>query len=390
MEPTRDILHISLLDYGGAYVAAQNLVAQQTKFGISSRLVVLSMGESACSRLVYRVFAKLDYEIAHPHNVSIFKSLAMRILLYKHRSVIKKAKVVHLHWMPGVLPNVLFKKLVKKKIVWTLHDMNAFTGVCHNAMSCDEFKRNCESCPLLNKSLKWIPPLFLNRKKLLNSKYKIDYIAPSHWMKNLVALSSVLKGLANIKVIPNVINLNTYKPAETISQQDSFTVGILGSNYENAKNSEFSFQIVEKLAQQSDKLIKTITFGETFKSQRYSKNLFSIPHGSTPLKVNEGFIACDVFLFLSKVESFGNMVAESLASGVPVILLKGTGAAENIAHGQTGFAVEENEDSILLELHKLSHSPRDVEVMKIKSRRYAEEKFNEQLNLSSYIELYNT
>lgn len=389
MEPTRDILHISLLDYGGAYVAAQNLVAQQTKFGMSSELIVLSTHENARTRFLYRIFAKIDYEIAKPFNISIFKSLAMRILLHKHRSTIKKAKVIHLHWMPGLLPVVFFEKLRKTKIVWTLHDMNAFTGVCHNSMSCGEFRKDCDNCPMLNRSLKWIPPLLLKRKKSLNTKFEINYIAPSKWMANLVALGSMVEDLTKIKVVPNVVNLKTYKPAEIVSQQDFFTVGILGSNYENAKNAEFSFQIVEKLAKQSDKLIKTVTFGESFKSQSYSENLFSIPPGSSPLKMNEGFIACDVFLFLSKVESFGNMVAESLASGVPVILLKGTGAAENIVHGQTGFIIEEDEISILLELQELSNSSTVLEDMKINSRRFAEEKFNGQHSNSSYIEIYN-
>jgi glycosyltransferase involved in cell wall biosynthesis len=389
MEPKRDILHISLLDYGGAFVAAQNLVAQQNRSGISSRLVVLSTNENERSRFIYRIFSKIDYELAKPFNVSIFKSFAMRILLNNYRTEIKDARVVHLHWMPGLIPVAFFERLGKRKIVWTLHDMNAFTGVCHNAMSCSEFRKNCDDCPLLNRSLRWIPRLFLKRKKSINSKFEITYIAPSRWMESLVQISSVLEGSSKIKVVPNAIDLQAYKPVEIDSREEFFTVGILGSNYEKAKNAEFSFQIVEKLAQQSDKSITTITFGESFKSQTHSRNLFCVPIGSSTLQMNEGYRSCDVFLFLSRVESFGNMVAESLASGVPVILLNGTGASENVTDGETGFKVKEDQDSILLELRKLMNSPMAVEAMKINSRRLAEEKFNEQQSNRAYIDIYN-
>jgi glycosyltransferase involved in cell wall biosynthesis len=389
MEPTRDILHISLLDYGGAFVAAQNLVAQQNRFGISSELVALRASEKVSSRFIYRIFSKIDYELAKPFNVSIFKSLAIRILLYKYRTEIMQAKVLHLHWMPGLIPATFFERLGKRKMIWTLHDMNAFTGVCHNAMSCCEFRNNCGDCPLLNRSLRWIPRLFLNRKKSINSQLEITYIAPSKWMESLVQKSSLLEGSQKIQVVPNTINLQAYKPAVTDSREAVFTVGILGSNYEEAKNAEFSLRIVEKLAQQSDNLIATITFGEAFKSQVHSRNLFCVPNGSSALQMNHGYRSCDVFLFLSQVESFGNMVAESLASGVPVILLNGTGAAENVTHGKTGFKVTEDEDSILLELHKLINSPKAVEVMKVNSRRFAEQKFHEDQSNRAYVDVYD-
>jgi glycosyltransferase involved in cell wall biosynthesis len=60
-----------------------------------------------------------------------------------------------------------------------------------------------------------------------------------------------------------------------------------------------------------------------------------------------------------------------------------------VTHGKTGFKVTEDEDSILLELHKLINSPKAVEVMKVNSRRFAEQKFHEDQSNRAYVDVYD-
>lgn len=38
-----------------------------------------------------------------------------------------------------------------KPIVWTMHDMWPFTGICHYASDCDKYTKECHYCPLLFK-----------------------------------------------------------------------------------------------------------------------------------------------------------------------------------------------------------------------------------------------
>lgn len=51
------------------------------------------------------------------------------------------------------------------------------------------------------------------------------------------------------------------------------------------------------------------------------------------------YASADVFAFLSETETFGNVVAEAQASGLPAIVARGA-TSELIVHGTTGFAVD--------------------------------------------------
>ena len=52
--------------------------------------------------------------------------------------LVKEADIIHLHWINqgffSLKPSVLFK--LNKPIVWTFHDMWAFTGGCHYSLGC--------------------------------------------------------------------------------------------------------------------------------------------------------------------------------------------------------------------------------------------------------------
>src|SRR5574344_2559131 len=64
----------------------------------------------------------------------------------------KEADVIHLNWInQGFLSLKGIRKILEsgKPVVWTLHDMWEFTGVCHYAADCENFKAHCHDCPLL-------------------------------------------------------------------------------------------------------------------------------------------------------------------------------------------------------------------------------------------------
>jgi glycosyltransferase involved in cell wall biosynthesis len=51
----------------------------------------------------------------------------------------------------------------------------------------------------------------------------------------------------------------------------------------------------------------------------------------------ELYASADVFLFPSVSETYGNVVAEAMASGIPIVLANGGGSRDLIEHGVTGF-----------------------------------------------------
>jgi glycosyltransferase involved in cell wall biosynthesis len=48
----------------------------------------------------------------------------------------------------------------------------------------------------------------------------------------------------------------------------------------------------------------------------------------------------DALIFLSRLEGFGLVVAEAMASGLPVVIADSSSLTELVEHGNTGFLCE--------------------------------------------------
>jgi glycosyltransferase involved in cell wall biosynthesis len=55
------------------------------------------------------------------------------------------------------------------------------------------------------------------------------------------------------------------------------------------------------------------------------------------------YAAGDVFAFSSLTETFGNVVLEAMASGMPVVALRAGGVGDTVQHGKTGLVVEQSD-----------------------------------------------
>jgi glycosyltransferase involved in cell wall biosynthesis len=66
-----------------------------------------------------------------------------------NRAIFDTADVVHLHWVAGIFDYRNVDVLSGKPVVWTLADMNAFTGGCHYSEGCTNYRNDCRNCPLL-------------------------------------------------------------------------------------------------------------------------------------------------------------------------------------------------------------------------------------------------
>jgi len=89
----------------------------------------------------------------------------------------------------------------------------------------------------------------------------------------------------------------------------------------------------------------------------------------------------DVFLHCSITETFGLVVLESMASGVPVIARDEGGPSEIVADGRSGYLVAPTDlDTFVDKIVKLGNDTTLREEMSIESRRMAEEATWEKIN----------
>jgi glycosyltransferase involved in cell wall biosynthesis len=87
------------------------------------------------------------------------------------------------------------------------------------------------------------------------------------------------------------------------------------------------------------------------------------------------YASCDLFVFPSTTDTFGNVVLEAQASGIPVIVTDAGGPRENMIPGKTGIVVAANdEDSLYVGIQSLISSPKQLTQMGRAARRYMKDR----------------
>lgn len=89
-------------------------------------------------------------------------------------------------------------------------------------------------------------------------------------------------------------------------------------------------------------------------------------------------------------EPFGLVIIEAMACGTPVIAFNRGSASEIIVDGKNGFLIEpDNIDALAKAIEKISKmDPIDYRMMRLECRKTVEEKFNEELMLDEYEQIY--
>ena len=85
------------------------------------------------------------------------------------------------------------------------------------------------------------------------------------------------------------------------------------------------------------------------------------------------YASCDLFVFPSTTDTFGNVVLEAQASGIPVVVTNAGGPRENVLPGETGIVVAADSEIHLLEaVHALLSDPNRLKRMGTAARQYME------------------
>jgi glycosyltransferase involved in cell wall biosynthesis len=92
-------------------------------------------------------------------------------------------------------------------------------------------------------------------------------------------------------------------------------------------------------------------------------------------KLTEVFASSDIFVFPSTTDTFGNVVLEAQASGLPVIVTDQGGPVENMHPGQTGLVAQgDSTESLLDNILLLISNPEMISRMAREARSYMEER----------------
>ncbi|HEX8551848.1 MAG TPA: glycosyltransferase [Abditibacteriaceae bacterium] len=108
-----------------------------------------------------------------------------------------------------------------------------------------------------------------------------------------------------------------------------------------------------------------------------------------PDEVRNYYAAADVFTFASRTETQGLTIAESLAAGVPPVVVGAMGAAESVEDGHTGFVVAPREEAFRAAVKRLIDEPETRKRMSQAAREYAP-RLSRAHSTDALVELYES
>jgi len=125
--------------------------------------------------------------------------------------------VINLHWIRRFLDLRAFFSTVSVPVVWTLHDMNPFTGGCHYNEGCGKHIERCGACPQLgSRDESDLSREVWQRKKGAYNQISSDQmhiVVLCQWMKREVNRSSLLNRFSTT-VIPNGVDTDQFAPRD--------------------------------------------------------------------------------------------------------------------------------------------------------------------------------
>jgi glycosyltransferase involved in cell wall biosynthesis len=127
-----------------------------------------------------------------------------------------EAEIYHLHWTSGFVDLPEFFKMIKKPVVWTLHDMFPFTGGCHYSGDCTKYVSGCRNCSQLGSTEeKDLSYQIWHRKwdAIKSFSNKLIIRADSYWLAKEAGRSRLFQGL-DIDVIHYGLDTDVFKPID--------------------------------------------------------------------------------------------------------------------------------------------------------------------------------
>lgn len=274
------------------------------------------------------------------------------------------------------------------KICYSLHDCWPVTGYCAHFIShhCDKWMSECSDCKVYKKYSYFFDESksnFRKKKSSLIKCNKLYLIFASEWIKNIVSNSFLAEKY--MEVIPNGINQNVFCPKKTNNFADIFSkekINIIGVAYNFTESK--GIQDFIKLSQITKNFCNIILVGNINEKLVLPSNIIHVCRQNNQELLAELFSSADIFLNLTKEETFGLTNIESLSCGTPVITYKSGGSPETV-DDSCGAVVECGDFDCLIKEIKRFGKKTDLQISKCINRSKL---YSEELMCKNYLNFY--
>ena len=258
--------------------------------------------------------------------------------------------IVNLHWIGSGFLRLESLQNIQQPIVWTMHDMWAFTGGCHYTDGCDRYLQQCGYCPQLGSRSKRDRSAWnWKRRERLFKALKLTIVAPSKWLADC-AKQSLLLNHCRVEHIPNGLDLTTYRAHNKAWVRSLLKLpldkplilfGASDAMFDRRKGSNFLEIALQKLSQMEwENRPEIVIFGASHGALDcgFIVHYLGILQDDVTLALAYG--AADVFVAPSIQDNLPNTVLESIACETPVVAFTIGGMPDLIESGQTGYLAQ--------------------------------------------------
>jgi glycosyltransferase involved in cell wall biosynthesis len=310
------------------------------------------------------------------------------------------ADVLHLHWVARFWDTGKMFRAARERapLIWTLHDMNPFTGGCHFDGGCGKYLERCGACPQLCSRDK-IDASELCWQRKVESYAELDaafthIVAPSRWLAAEAKKSQLFKKY-EVSTIPYGVDTRAFQPRDRsmsrrlleIPENAKVVLFVADWAGEKRKGLDLLIEALRELRDLPDLYVFGVGRGivlDKLKGQRHGTR-----HLQDDLSLSIAYSSADVLVVPSVQDNLPNTALEALACGVPTVAFSVGGLCDIVREGVTGALVPVGEvEALAKAIRKVLEDPAGRANMALECRKAALLEHTLEIQAKRYLTVY--
>ena len=320
--------------------------------------------------------------------------------------LVKRADIIHLHWVSGLLcpPSVAALQHLGKPLVWTLHDQRPFTGGCHFSAGCRQFEIDCTKCPQLSRDRFGLTSAALADSIDLIDARAVTVVSPSRWLADCARRSTLFRN-SRTEVIPGGVDTNVFRPIDRgaacaawkldpcvtyllfgafdwTEKRKGFAVLTLALE-ECMRDGAFSQRV-------KDRQVAFLCFGQTSPEiEALGLPVKFLGRISSDEQLAAVYSAAAAVLLPSLEDNLPNVLIEAMCCGTTVVAHRIGGVPDVVEHDVTGLLVPAGDARQFAEaIRILANDPRQREILRANCRRIIAPLYSLPVQARRHLDLY--
>lgn len=312
--------------------------------------------------------------------------------------------VVNVHWISSFVDYRALMDAARSRsprFVWTLHDMNAFTGGCHYDRSCGRFESSCGSCPQLGseREADLSRDVLLRKRRALEpvSRGDLHIVTPSRWLAGEVERSSLFGGRFDVSVIPYGLDLEVMQPRPKEAARlalglpvDARIVLFVAQSIDNPRK---GFQLLSRALSglNADPGLLLLSLGAGRPELGANVAYRQVGYTTDDHLLATVYSAADLFVTPTQQDNLPATVLEAMACGTAVVGFDVGGVPEMVRAGENGLLAEaESVPALQAALGEALAGPERMAEMGRRARQLAESEYSLEMQAGRYRDLYRS